>query len=71
MRELVEKVIAEREVRREIVNRDPAVSEEEQRANMAVWRVLGYEERVVEKDEEGVGEWDVEASCSEEWAGRV
>lgn len=66
VKEFVGKVIAEREARREIVNLSTSVSDAEQFANMAVWRVVGYEETVVEDVE--TGEWDVEAECAPEWA---
>jgi hypothetical protein len=61
-----QKVVAEREARRELVNLSPSVSDEEQKANMAIWSVVGYEESVAENEE--TGEWRLVAECSEEWA---
>ncbi len=66
VKDFVKKVIAEREARRHIVIRSVSVSDEEQQANMAVWRVVGYEESVVE--DEATGEWDLQAECSDSWA---
>jgi hypothetical protein len=66
VKEFAEKVIAEREVRREIVNDSSSVSDEERIARMDVWRVTGYEESVVEGAD--MGEWDIMGGCSVKWA---
>lgn len=68
VKDFFKKVIAEREARRDIANTDPSVSDEEQLANMDVWRALGYEESVIEDAE--TGDWNLEAECSEEWSAR-
>jgi hypothetical protein len=66
VKEFFQKVVAEREARRELVNLSASVSDEEQKVNMAIWGVVGYEESVAENEE--TGEWGLVAECSEEWA---
>lgn len=67
IKHFIQKVIAEREVRRDILNRSTSVTDAEQKANLAVWGVVGYEEMVVEEGGEETAEWSVETECSEEW----
>lgn len=67
VKDFFQKVVDEREVRRQVANVDSTVSDEEQYANMEEWGVLGWEEAVEDGEN---GEWGLDFECSEEWSAR-